>query len=218
MIERLKQFIEFQGISVSSFERKISASNGMIRKAITNNTDIQSKWLSVIIDNFPSLNIEWLLTGKGEMLHEKIFNESKQNKKLAHISNLEKGIPLIPTVAFAGFGLATFEDVQIEHYYDVPEFKQADFLMRIKGNSMYPKYSSGDIVACAIIEDRLFFQWNKIYAINTSSQGVLVKRVKKSTFPECILLVSDNSQYDPFDVPLSDIAKIAIVIGVIRLE
>jgi len=215
MIERLKQFIESQSISISLFEKKISASNGMIRKAITNNTDIQSKWISAIIDNFPSLNIEWLLAGKGEMLRP---NNTALPKVVAHETFSKKGIPLIPSIAFAGFGLASFEDMQIEHYYDVPEFKQADFLMRIKGNSMYPKYSSGDIIACAIIEDRLFFQWNKIYAINTNSQGVLIKRVKKSAIPDCILLVSDNSQYDPFDVPLTDIAKIAIVIGVIRLE
>lgn len=40
----------------------------MIRRAIKNNTDIQSKWLAVIADNFHDINIEWLVTGRGEML------------------------------------------------------------------------------------------------------------------------------------------------------
>lgn len=68
MIERLKLFIENQGISISAFEQRISASDGMIRRAIKNNTDIQSKWLFEMSDNFPDLNLEWLITGKGSML------------------------------------------------------------------------------------------------------------------------------------------------------
>lgn len=186
----------------------------MIRKAITNNTDIQSKWISIIVDNFPSLNVEWLLTGKGEMLKE----NTEPIKAVAHVSSNENGLPLIPVTAFAGFGLVTFEDLQIEHFYDVPDFKQADFLIRMKGNSMYPKYSSGDIIACAVIKETLFFQWNKIYAVLTNSQGVLIKRVKKSTLPDNILMFSDNAAYDPFDVPIRDILKIALVIGSIRVE
>ena len=70
MIERISQFIQNQGISVRSFEQSISASDGMIRRAINNKTDIQSKWLSVIADNYPHLNLEWLITGRGSMLKE----------------------------------------------------------------------------------------------------------------------------------------------------
>lgn len=95
MIERIGEFIENQGISIRSFEQKISASNGLIRKALTNKTDIQSKWLSIIVDNYPQINPEWLLTGQGEMLRESSFIESdnwiKWSKK-SHQSNyrLEK--------------------------------------------------------------------------------------------------------------------------------
>jgi phage repressor protein C with HTH and peptisase S24 domain len=216
MISRLAQFIEFQNISVRAFEKKISASDGMIRRAIGNNTDIQSKWITNIAENYPDLNIDWLITGHGTMLMRDNYPQIKKTYALE--STPEKGIPLIPTSGFAGFGQISFQDLQIEHYYDVPEFKQADFLMRIKGNSMYPKYSSGDIIACTIVAETLFFQWNKIYAIHTKSQGVLVKRVKKSSIKDCITLVSDNQQYDPFDVPITDIGKIALVIGVIRVE
>lgn len=216
MIRRLAQFIDFQNISVRAFEKKISASDGMIRRAISNNTDIQSKWISNIADNYPDLNIDWLITGKGTMLIQDNYPHTV--KTPAFESNPETGIPLISTSGFAGFGQITFQDLQIEHYYDVPEFKQADFLIRMKGNSMYPKYSSGDIIACAIVKETLFFQWNKIYAVLTNSQGVLIKRVKKSTLPDNILMFSDNAAYDPFDVPIRDILKIALVIGSIRVE
>jgi hypothetical protein len=71
MIKRLSEFIKKQGISVRAFEQKISASDGMIRRAISNNTDIQCKWMANIADNYPQLNLEWLLTGNGQMLKEK---------------------------------------------------------------------------------------------------------------------------------------------------
>lgn len=66
--KRISEFIEYEGISCRAFEQKISASNGLIRKAITNNTDIQSKWVAEIVDNYPHINSVWLLTGKGEMI------------------------------------------------------------------------------------------------------------------------------------------------------
>ena len=131
----------------------------------------------------------------------------------------EKGIPLIPVEAMAG--ALTSEQTVLEYEcerYVVPIFNGADFLIPVKGSSMYPKYSSGDIVACKRIPmDRLFFQWNKVYVIDTV-QGPLIKRIKQSTDPSSVLIVSDNPNYDPFELPLSDIRAVALVIGVIRLE
>lgn len=68
MIERIRLIIKAKNLSVSAFEKSINASDGMIRRALNNKTDIQSKWFAVISDNYPDINIEWLITGKGTML------------------------------------------------------------------------------------------------------------------------------------------------------
>jgi len=213
IIDRLYNYLDFKKVKPAAFERATGISNGYLSKQFKRNADIGESILIQILEYCPDINIQWLLLGDGPMLKDDVAPVS-----VAQETQDTGGVPLIPITGFAGFGGKTFDDLQIEHYYDVPEFKQADFLMRIKGNSMYPKYSSGDIVACAIIEETLFFQWNKIYAIYTNSQGVLVKRVKPSKIADHILLISDNTQYDPFNVPVSDIIKIALVIGVIRVE
>lgn len=70
MIERLEEFIRNQNITTIEFERKISASDGVIRKSIRNKTDIQSKWLVRIAENYPILDMNWLLTGKGSMYRD----------------------------------------------------------------------------------------------------------------------------------------------------
>ena len=68
MNERIKQFIEYLGISTRGFEQKISVSNGLIARFMSKNTTIQSDVLSKICYTFPELNPDWLVTGKGNML------------------------------------------------------------------------------------------------------------------------------------------------------
>lgn len=65
---RLSQIIECKGINVTQFERSIGASSGVIRKAIAQNSDIQSKWLTAISENYPDISPLWILTGRGGML------------------------------------------------------------------------------------------------------------------------------------------------------
>lgn len=137
----------------------------------------------------------------------------------SHATQPGEGIPLIPVDAMAGAlaGEQTVLEYECERYV-VPVFKGADFLIPVKGSSMYPKYSSGDIVACQRVPmDGLFFQWNKVYVIDTN-QGALIKRIKPGSDSEHVLIVSDNEKYDPFELHLSSIYAVALVIGVIRLE
>ena len=205
--DRILEFCKEMGIPVRQFEIQCNMSNGYVSSM---RKGLGSEKLENVLKAYPDLNREWLLYGEGTMLKDEGESDIEQTG--------DPGLPLIPIEAFAGYGSPAFDDMRVEDYYQVAEFKQADFLIRVKGNSMYPKYSSGDIIACKVVKETLFFQWNKIYAIYTRSQGVMVKRVKKSTMDGYILLVSDNEKYEPFDVPLSDIEAIALVIGVIRVE
>lgn len=91
-------------------------------------------------------------------------------------------------------------------------------MIEVEGSSMYPKYNSGDIVACRIINERNFIQWNKTHVIATKDQGILIKRIKPSKKKDLVTIVSDNRDYDPFEVNMEEVTGLAIVVGVIRLE
>ena len=127
-------------------------------------------------------------------------------------------IPLVPFEAVAGPGTMVFDDEQVIDYYEVREFKGADFLIRVKGDSMSPKYVGGDLVACKVVKELLFFQYGRVYVIYTKSQGVMIKRVEPAQDDADILCVSENTKYNPFEVPKEDIAGVALVIGSISLE
>lgn len=88
MIERLELFIQSVGLSIRAFEGSIGASNGMIRKAINNKTDIQSKWIPSIVDNYPQLNILWLFTGEGSMLLSPNTSQSMDNDAINKVPEL----------------------------------------------------------------------------------------------------------------------------------
>lgn len=130
------------------------------------------------------------------------------------------GIPLIPVEAMAGFGNGNSQVMEYDtERYIVPEFTEVhtDFMIRVKGSSMYPKYNSGDIVACRKIPVNTFIQWNKVYVLDTV-QGAMIKRLHKSDQQGALKCISDNEKYEPFDISLEEIYSLAVVVGVIRLE
>ena len=144
------------------------------------------------------------------------FETIENNSALIKSAN---GIPLIPIDAMAFFINKDLQSFEYEcDRYIVPIFQDAEFLIAVKGSSMMPKYSSGDLVACKKLPlNDLFFQWNKVYVIDTV-QGALVKRIKQGSDNEHILIVSDNESYEPFELHKSQINAVALVVGVLRLE
>lgn len=163
---------------------------------------------------------------KQQITNEKERKTKKSEKNSKCSSRIQKlpegsmeGIPLIPTSAMAGAFTSdiSFMEYECEHYF-IPDFKGADFLIRVKGDSMQPTYYSGDLVACQKIPmNDVFFQWNKTYVLDTN-QGPIIKRVLPGKDDDHIRIVSDNTKYPPFELEKSYLHAIALVRGIIRLE
>lgn len=218
--DRIRAYIKHLNVSVSEFETKTGLSNGSVSKM---GDGTRRATLDRISKAYPSLNKTWLLTGEGEMLTTGTAPPPEEEKGDGHTQLIPappgKGIPLIPLPAMAGFlkGATSINPNEIEWYF-VPAFKDCTFLIRVKGDSMAPRYLSGDIVACREVHDTAtFFQWGKPYVLDTD-QGVVLKRVRRSELPDHVLCVSDNPEYEPFDVPTAGIYHLAIVRGLIREE
>ncbi len=63
-IDRLKLFIKSKGLGQTKFEERVGFSRGYISKV---KTSIGADKLSNIVEAFPDLNLDWLITGKGIM-------------------------------------------------------------------------------------------------------------------------------------------------------
>lgn len=209
--ERLVAFLKYKKISQSKFEKSIGMSGGYVNNI---RQSIQPDKLQKIAVLFPELNIAWLLVGDagGKMLKDSVPVQPVRR------SEDTDGIPLVPIEAVAGHGTPVYEDERTEERYTVSEFSDCDFMIRVKGDSMAPHFTGGDLLACRKVEDAFFFQWNRCYVVYTRSQGCMVKRIQPSEREGWIKCVSDNPDYAPFDVPLDDIVSVALVNGSISLE
>ena len=213
--KNILQFLDYKGISKYEFYQKTGISNGILSQ----NNGLSEENTLKFLSYFPEINPEWLLTGNGPML--KPSKDEQDNILPAYQclnQNNNQGIPLIPSSAMAGFFTG---DIQVLEYecerFIIPSFKDADFLISVKGSSMEPKYSSGDLVACKRMSIDTFFQWNKVYVLDTE-QGPLIKRVNEGKNENTLLICSENPKYPPFQLNRSLIHNIALVVGVIRLE
>lgn len=163
-----------------------------------------------------NVNLKWLITGEGSMLKEKA--PSIANTDIFHG---EKLIPLYRNEAAAGFGTADFaiKDTDIEGYYKIKEFMNADFMLHVRGDSMLPLYKPGDTIAVREIKECKFIQWGKPHLISARYQGLLIKRLYAGDREDEVKAVSENREvYPPFKIPLEEITGIALVIGTVRLD
>ena len=218
--ERILQFLDEKEISKTLFFNKVGISPSNFKGA-GKKSSIGSDLVVKILTEYPELSPEWLMLGEGEMLRDPSKQAANDQKKEIIPSHTpQEGIPLIPIEAWAG--ALSGEDYSIMESdcerYIVPSIKDADFLITVRGDSMTPKYYSGDIVACRKVFLRdLWFQWGKVYIIDTD-QGSVLKRVKRGSTDDTITLVSENPEYEPFELRKYQIYNIAIVQGVIRAE
>ena len=200
----VKKFSELIDISQQKVNRLFN-----IDTRTGNYPSVPSDILTCITELFVDIDPRWLLTG----------HVSIKNKSVA-IPDEGNGTPLVEIEAVGGFGNDNFsiskEDI-IERYI-IPDFDHASFMIRVRGDSMSPRYNSGDLVACKILRESQFIQWNEVHVIATKEQGILIKRLRKGSNEKTLLAVSENVDYSPFEIPRDEITGIAFVLGGIRLE
>lgn len=85
-IGRIKEYIDFKGITNQKFEKEVGFSNGAFASQLKNNRTIGVDKLENILKTYPEINIEWLLTGEGEML-KNICPKSEQYTDLENLLN-----------------------------------------------------------------------------------------------------------------------------------
>ena len=217
--KNILQYLELKGISKYKFYQD----TGVTRGVLDQNNGISEDNMLKFLAYFSDVNPEWFLTGEGSMLREyKTIKSVVAELGIDYTKEQTKPAPLVSQKAAAGFGSADFSisDRDVKAYYIIPKFKHlnVDFMIEITGSSMYPKYNSGDVVACTILRESSFIQWNKCHALATKEQGILIKRIKETEDKKGIIVLSDNKDYPPFTIPKKEIEGIALVVGVVRLE
>ncbi|RKE49522.1 hypothetical protein [Sphingobacterium detergens] len=90
-LTRIKVIADREGLSVTAFESAIGASRGVFTRALSNNTDVQAKWLISVVEKYPEYSSEWLLKGEGEMLKPVLAKEDEETYLTPELERITNG-------------------------------------------------------------------------------------------------------------------------------
>lgn len=193
-----------------NMSREVSRS--LYKKELQNTiyADLIKSFPKEFVDNANLYHLANLYEMEGITVSQENNNPSNL---LSDTSEKKDTRPRVPLTAAAGSLSEAERGVTLEECEQMPVITQLpsyDFTMFIKGDSMSPKYESGDEVACRWIDHSRFIQWGKIHVLDTI-QGIIVKKIYDDG--EKIRCVSINPNYPAFSIPKEDIHSMSLVVG-----
>ncbi len=203
---RLDFFMSYSGLNDNRVTVECEISNGLIGKARKRGSLSQDN-ISRILKKYNNLDANWLMTGKGEMIIESIDQDLKS-------------IPIIKIENVINFkNKKISKSLSHKDNKFVPSnLMSADFLVELSNKSTSQKYNNGDFLACKKLEIKeVFYQWNNVFILDTKF-GIWIKKLVKGKDDSHLLILSENPNHDPFEIRVSEINAIAVVLGVVKLE
>lgn len=218
ILSRIQEIASNEGITIGAMERTIGASKGVLSRAINNGTDIQAKWLSIIVENYPRYSTGWLLTGAGSMLKDdlngiKTIDEANPSFMPTTSMNPSVGTPYYDVDFIGEFDEVFNSQVNIPATNIVIRgFEKASLWCNVTGHSMEPKINHGDIIAlrqCTLND----IQYGEIYAVVLDTIRT-IKILRRSPDPSKLRFIPINTEdYDEQEFDKSRIMNVFEVIG-----
>lgn len=201
---RLLTYLQHKGISQTLFSERMGVSPtyiGAMRKGLSLNK------LQKLSEHFPDLNREWLMYGSGQMLVSETEEPSVDVKQYE--------VPMLPVSAYAGNLQMWSNGVRSADCEKVmAPVPDADFAIRISGDSMEPRFHDGSVILIKRINEKAFIPWGNPMVIDTEN-GVLVKVVLPGSNDSLIEARSVNTIYPPLQIPTESIYGIYRIVGAI---
>lgn len=212
ILERIQKIASNEGITIGALERSIGASKGVLSRAINNGTDIQAKWIEVIVENYPQYSAQWLVSGRGNMLN----SDADEPQPPLVNTNPTLGAPYYDVDFIGGFDEVFNSQVSVPFTNIIIRgFEKAQLWCNVTGHSMEPEINHGDIIGlheCAVSD----IQYGEIYAVVLDTLRT-IKILRKSSDPHSLRYVPINTaDYDEQDFPISRIIKMYEVIGSVK--
>lgn len=209
--QRLKEFIGIQRISVREFERRCDLGNSFVNHI---GSTIGADKMERILQQFPTLNRQWLLTGEGDMFVTPITDVPTPIVTT-------QGTPIYNMDATCGevSRPIDFAQEQIIGYVDMPNLSKDAAIIRANGESMKAKINDGDWIAVREIYDMEDIYYGMIYLILTNEYRML-KYIRKYEPDEdnYVILRSENKDYDDIKMRKSKILRLYVVENILALK
>ena len=192
ILERAKEAARYYGMPVGIWQESL----GLRNSHFYNINTLTKKVADKIEAKYPDISIDWLASGRGNMLNSQNENEN--------INGFV--VPLVPVVAQGG----TPDNLESQvREFDcekiISPIKNITLAITVNGDSMTPEYPSGSKVFVQKINESTFIEWGSTYVLDTSN-GVIIKNVfLDNNNDEYVICRSINPNYADFKVRKEDI-------------
>lgn len=206
-------YLAKKGVTLYKFYKDSGVTRGILQQ----NNGISEDNITRFLAYAPDVSVEWLITGRGEMLstmQEKKQENSDLVEKIPEVSyNSAIGKPYYDVDFLGGFNEIVNSQVSIPtNNIVIQGFEKADFWCNVTGHSMEPKINHGDIIALhkCTLQD---IQYGEIYAVVLDTLRT-IKILRRSPDPKKLRFVPINTtDYDEQEYPVERIMNVYEVIG-----
>lgn len=102
ILVRLQQFLDHEQLTAYQANKEAGLSKGLLINAFTNQRGLTTSTLEALLNAYPQLNANWLITGRGEMLNpepDAAVPPSVTEKHIQDLDELQKQcVELIRTI------------------------------------------------------------------------------------------------------------------------
>ena len=211
IVQRLKDYIDYKQISIAAFEKSVGLGNATFNKVLKSGGAIGTDKLEKILNKYPEINNNWLLTGEGNMLQV----ESKGKIPVYDVASIGGYNDVVANVSNSG---------HISEWIDAGDwFPEATSAIHHYGDSMV-EYPSGSILALKRVNNPTLILNGRNYVIETEDFRVTKQlqddggdyitaySTNKETYPDGHLI------HSPIRIPKESIRHIDLVLGCVTIE
>ncbi len=205
--QNLKYLRKLRGWTQEEFAIKIGIKRSLIGAYEEERADPRLDVLEILADMF-KLSLDELLLKDLSDTTATYLSRRRQQKMMAVERNV---IHFVPVKAAAGY-LASYADTEFIdelNTFTLPMLAGGNYrAFEIIGDSMLPT-PSGSIIVGEKIENTDDIKNTQAYIVVSRNEGIVYKRVEKSGRSKGKLtLVSDNPQYQPYQVNAEDVVEL----------
>ena len=206
--QNLKYLRKLRGWTQEEFANKLGIKRSLIGAYEEERADPRLEVLEIIADMF-KLSLDELLLKDVSNTSNNYLAKRRQQKMLTAERNI---IHFVPVKAAAGYlaGYADSEFIDELNTFTLPMLAGGNYrAFEIIGDSMMPTPSGSIIVGEKVDGNTEDIKNNQAYIVVSRNEGIVYKRIVKSNKAKSKLtLVSDNPQYQPYQVNSEDVIEL----------
>lgn len=197
-----KRFRRVNKLTQADIAAFLGCTQGFISQVEKGVSTLSPEFISIILAN-PDWDTS-MFTGDGGMLKEGAGDSSGRGSRIRYWVDVD---------ATAG-GVELFDDMTTNRFIDlsIPEFRDCTDAVNLYGDSMMPLYRNGQIIILKEWKEN-FIDFGNVYLVITCNGNRMVKYLRRGSDADHVLCISENKDFDPFEIERKDILRLYLVKG-----